>query len=59
MTNRDKIVAVGFFTQADLDRWGHQLRNVFPVDDSSSFDELLRRIDAFQGNGDRPAAARP
>lgn len=54
----EKFVAVGLFTQADLDLWGNQLRNVYRLDDTPDFDELLRNIDrATSQSGPDPDAA--
>jgi hypothetical protein len=45
MPERDKIVAVGLFTQLEYDRWGDKLRAIYHVDQAGPFDELLRAID--------------
>jgi hypothetical protein len=42
---RNKIVAIGLLTQADLDRLGPTFEYAWPVSDTSSFDELLTAID--------------
>jgi hypothetical protein len=45
MPEREKIVAVGLFTQLEFDRWGDKLRTVYEVSVPGPFDDLLRAID--------------
>ena len=42
---QDRIVAVGLLTQNELNRYGSALKNVFPVEETPRFAELLRLID--------------
>jgi hypothetical protein len=42
---RDRIVAVCLLTQSELDRYGGALKQVFAVEDTPCFAELLRLID--------------
>jgi hypothetical protein len=41
----DRIVAVCLLTQSELDRYGDALKQVFAVEDTPCFSELLRLID--------------
>jgi len=41
----DRIVAVGFLTQNDLDVLGKGFNRLFPVDDDTIFDDLLKQLD--------------
>lgn len=41
----EHIVAVGLLTQRNLDRLGHDLSRIWPVEHAPSFNELLRAID--------------
>ena len=45
MPDRDKIVAVGLLTRADLHALGENFRRAFPVEDLDGFDGLLRAIE--------------
>jgi hypothetical protein len=45
MRERSPVVAIGLLTQLDLDLLGDGFRRAFPIDDSSSFETLLRAID--------------
>ena len=45
MPDRDKIVAVGLLTRADLNALGENFRRAFPVEDLGGFDGLLRAIE--------------
>lgn len=46
---RDRIVALALLTDDDVSRLGSNLKRLWPVDESSSFDDLLVAID----NADR------
>ena len=46
---RDRIVALALLTDDDVSRLGSNLKRLWPVDESSSFDDLLAAID----NADR------
>ena len=41
----ERIVAVGLLTQGNLDRLGHELSRIWPVEQAPSFNEVLRAID--------------
>ena len=43
--SRDKIVAFAALTQADLNTFAKDLKEVFPVDDEPCFAALLNAID--------------
>ncbi len=45
MDRSEKIVAVGFLTQRDLDVLGRGFTLHFPVPKDSAFDDLLRQLD--------------
>ncbi len=45
MTDKDRIVAVGLLTSADLRMLGEGFKRAYPVDDAGMFDDLLRAID--------------
>lgn len=48
----DRIVAVGLLTARDLEVLGSGFRRVFPVDQNTEFEDLLRAIDrAVEGAG--------
>ena len=42
---RERIVAVGLLTQADLDVLGSTFERAWPVEEAPSFQELLSAID--------------
>jgi hypothetical protein len=42
---KDRIVAVGLLTQTDLERLGPTFTNVWPVEETPCFSELLQAID--------------
>lgn len=44
----ERIVAVGFLTQRDLDALGSSFRRVVPVADDHLFDDLLARLDEIE-----------
>lgn len=46
---RERIVAVGLLTQTQVDRLGPSLTQVWPIDETPCFGELLQAID----NADR------
>lgn len=48
MEEAERIVAIGLFTERDLDVLGTGFRRVFRVDDTPCFDELLSAIDAAE-----------
>ena len=56
MPERDKIVAVGLFTQLEFDRWGDMLRTVYRVGQAGPFDDLLRAIDRAEEENKRRVA---
>ena len=41
----DRIVAVGFLTQRDLEALGTRFDRAFPISHDAMFDDLLRRLD--------------
>ena len=41
----DRIVAVGFLTQRDLDVLGSGFRRIVPLADDRAFDDLLAHLD--------------
>ena len=41
----DEYVAVGLLTRRDLDVLGSGFRRAYPLNDSTDFAEILRRID--------------
>lgn len=41
----DRIVAVGFLTQRDLNVLGKGFNRLFPVDDDAGFHDLLRHLE--------------
>jgi hypothetical protein len=43
--SRGRIVAVCLLTQSELDRYGGALKQVFAVEDTPCFSELLRLLD--------------
>jgi hypothetical protein len=43
--SKQRIVAVGLLTQAQLDRIGPDLTHVWPLDETPCFSELLLAID--------------
>jgi hypothetical protein len=43
----DRIVAVGLLTARDLDVLGTGFKRIFPVDEDTSFDDLLAQIDGL------------
>ncbi|MEH3106607.1 MAG: hypothetical protein PGN09_04780 [Sphingomonas fennica] len=43
--NRDRVVAVGLLTQADLDVLGQGFRRAYPVGEDTDFSMLLAAID--------------
>jgi len=45
MPNRDEIVAVGLFTQAEYRLVGDKLRHIYLLDETHAFDDLLDAID--------------
>lgn len=45
MENRERIVAVGLLSEHELARVGQSLRRVYRIDETTSFDHLLRAID--------------
>lgn len=53
-----RIVAVGLLTAADLQRLGDGFRSVFPVTESTDFDDLLRALDQLTRTDDRPPRGR-
>ena len=42
---RERIVAVGLLTEANVRMLGDSLKTVFPIDETPVFDDLLRAID--------------
>jgi hypothetical protein len=42
---RERIVAVGLLTEANLRMLGSSLKTVFPIDETPCFTDLLRAID--------------
>lgn len=42
---RERIVAIGLLTDADLHRLGPEFEHAYPLDNSPCFQELLRAID--------------
>lgn len=60
MADRDRIVAVGLFTEHELSVVSQGLKRIFPVNDDPSFGELLRAIDAAthcHGNTAQPTSS--
>jgi hypothetical protein len=47
--SRERVVAVGLLTQANLDSLGPTLNRVWPVEQAPCFLELLEAIDAADG----------
>lgn len=45
MPKRERIVAIGFLTQRDLDVLGAGFARIFPLDENTDFDPLLKAID--------------
>jgi len=45
MQSKDKIVAVGLFTEAEFKRWGSRLGHMCHVEERPDFDDLLKAID--------------
>ncbi len=45
MERREPFVAAALLTHRDLEVWGSALRNVYPINEDSNFDDLLRDID--------------
>ncbi len=41
----DRIVAVGFLTQADLAVLGTGFNRLYPVNDDGQFDDLLKQLE--------------
>lgn len=41
----DRVVAVGFLTQRDLDVLGRGFRRIVPLADDGAFDDLLAQLD--------------
>lgn len=41
----NRIVAVGFLTQRDLETLGSRFDRAFPIHHDTMFDDLLRRLD--------------
>lgn len=46
----DRIVAVGLLTQRDVDLLGQGFQRLFPIENTTGFDDLLKQLDAL----DRP-----
>ena len=44
-SGRDRVVAVGLLTQRDIEVLGTGFRRLFPIEDTPSFDDLLRQLD--------------
>jgi hypothetical protein len=44
----ENFVAVGLLTRRDLDVLGSGFRRAYPLDNSTDFSELLRRIDEIE-----------
>jgi len=44
----EKIVAVGFLTQKNVQTLGGSLKKVFPITDDARFDDLLKALDQTQ-----------
>lgn len=42
---KDRIVAVGLLTEADVARLGPTFDRIWPVEEAPEFEELLRAID--------------
>lgn len=53
--DKDRIVAVGLLTQADLTLLGPTFARVYKIDETPCFGDLLRAIDL----ADREARTRP
>lgn len=51
--SRDRIVAVGLLTQADLIRLGGTFKRLWPVQDAPDFEELLKAIDDADAGTDQ------
>lgn len=50
----DQIVAVGLFTQRDLEALGNKLSGVYMVDaQDDGFDDLLAQLDQIEATPDR------
>ncbi|QIK95079.1 hypothetical protein G7076_02580 [Sphingomonas sp. HDW15A] len=48
----DRIVAIGLLTDDDLSRLGDAFTRLWPVENSSGFEDLLAAIDAAQAKSD-------
>ena len=55
----DRIVAIGLLTDDDLSRLGDTFTRLWPVEDSSGFDDLLAAIDEAQDRIAREDGKRP
>ena len=54
----DRVIAIGLLTKSDLDRLGDSFVQLWPVDDSFSFEALLEALDEAdrQSRSDTPPA---
>lgn len=44
MSESEKIVAVGLLTAKQVQRWGQDLKHIYPVPNDATFDDLLKAI---------------
>lgn len=59
MIDQGRIVAVGLLTQRDLDVLGSGFKRAFPLNHSTDFDELLKRIDESENREARKGRQKP